>query len=43
MAAAIKKVPWAQFEAYIKLNQESIQAFKDLEKNSLMKPAIIET
>jgi hypothetical protein len=27
-----KKVPWPQFDAYIKLNQESILALYDLEK-----------
>jgi hypothetical protein len=27
-----KKVPWSQLEDYLKLHQEAIVAFKDLEK-----------
>ncbi len=27
-----KKVPWAQFKAYLRLNQDSILTFYELEK-----------
>ena len=38
-----KKVPWSQLEDYLKLHQESIVAFKDLEKNKILKAPAIES
>jgi hypothetical protein len=37
-----KKVPWSQFETYLKVHKVSIKSFKDLEKNKIMKAVDIE-